>query len=312
MTERLRRIQQVLVVYKKSLYQIYVREHRNVSVKQALRRGDAAARRMARSHEVQREALKLVKKTLARRRIEATYLWRGRMRTPGDCDLVLAVGGDGTVLDTAHRILTPTPLLALNSDPETSVGRLCAGTAADLDLLLDELEAGALRPARLARLRVRVGGHEVLGPCLNDVLFAHRSPAEMSRFELAVPIEAGRAWDDRSLRALAWTYTRNSGIWVSTATGSTAAMSSAGGKLMRPGSRRLQYRVREPFAPPDAPLSVRFAGYVNPGEALGIINRMRSARLWGDGVHRRAIVPYGQPVLIDEHPCPLPLVFRSH
>lgn len=302
-------IRRVLVVYKKSLYQIYVREHRNASLKEALKRRDLAAVRMASSHEVQREAMLEVRRRLAKRGVLASYYWRGRLRKTAGYDLAIAVGGDGTVLDTAHRIHGGLPLLGINSDPGTSVGNLCGGTAAQLDDLLDALEARVLRPRRLARIRVRVDGHQVLGPCLNDVLFSHRSPAEMSRFELAAPVPQPLP-DGLGARArrLAWTYTRNSGIWICSATGSSAAMRSAGGKPMAKGSRRLQYLVREPFVAPGCPAPPQLRGFVAPGEGLAIVNRMRSARLWGDGVHRRAVVKYGQLIAIDLYPQPLLLV----
>jgi len=35
----------------------------------------------------------------------------------------------------------------------------------------------------------------------------------------------------------------SSGMWISTATGSTAVMQAAGGKVMEPTSRQLQYMV---------------------------------------------------------------------
>jgi hypothetical protein len=46
---------------------------------------------------------------------------------------------------------------------------------------------------------------------------------------------------------------------------------------------------------------------VAKGQALVLVNRMRSARLWGDGVHRKARVEYGQIVVLDAHPIPLRL-----
>jgi NAD+ kinase len=302
-------IRRVLVVYKKSLYQIYVREHRNASVKEALRRRDPAAKKMARSHRIQREAMLSVRRTLSRRKIAATYYWRGRLRKTDGYDLAIAVGGDGTVLDTAHRIVGNLPLLGINSDPGTSVGKLCGGSAPALDDLLDALESGALKPRRLARIRVRIDGHQVLGPCLNDVLFSHRSPAEMSRFELAAPVAQPMPPQmGAKARRLDWTYTRNSGIWICAATGASAAMRSAGGKPMARGSRRLQYLVREPFIAPGGPVPPRLRGFIAPGEGLAIVNRMRSARIWGDGVHRRAVVNYGQLIAIDLDPDPLLLV----
>jgi NAD+ kinase len=305
------RLDRVLVVFKKSLYQIYVLEHRDASVRRALRRKDPAAQRMARSHRAQERALELVRKTLDRRGVDLTVRWRGTLRNTKGYDLVIAVGGDGTLLDTAHRIEDDTPLLGINSDPETSVGRLCAATADELDNTLEAITGGRIRLQPLGRIRVRVDGRPVLGPCLNDVLFAHRSPAEMSRFELAGPVAGEQVEGLRSgAPGLDWTSTRNSGLWVCTATGSTAAMRSAAGQAMRPRSLRLQFRVREPYLPLEDARTAPLGGFVARGQALVLVNRMRSARLWGDGVHRRARIEYGQVIVLDPHPVPLRL-FRG-
>jgi len=95
-----------------------------------------------------------------------------------------------------------------------------------------------------------------LVPALNDLLLANPSPAAVSRFRMGwlhlvpegAPSETygtvtrfgGKAYDvSNSLNV--W----SSGMWVSTATGSTAAMAAAGGHIMDPDSDQLQYLIRE-------------------------------------------------------------------
>jgi NAD+ kinase len=299
----------VLVVYKKSLYQLYVQEHHNPSVQRALHRRDRVATRLSRSHKVQQRAISKVRRVLERSRgLEVEFRWRGKLRSTRGFDLVLAVGGDGTLLDTAYQIRDDTPIMGINSDPGGSVGHLCAGTAEDLRRLLEAVRDGALRPRLRTRLRTRVNGEQTLDACLNDVLVAHRSPAEMSRLEIVeLPVQEAEVVrpDDASVP---WSYSRSSGIWVCTATGSTGAMRSAGGRVMPPGSRRLQYLAREAYGPPDRPHPHRVHGFIAPGQALVVINRMRLARLWGDGPHRKVTVNYGQKIVIDRHPVPLRLI----
>ena len=65
------------------------------------------------------------------------------------------------------------------------------------------------------------------------MLFCHDCPASTTRYLLTFD---GRTEDQIS-----------SGIWISTAAGSTSVIRSAGGKEMPPRSRRLQFAVREPF-----------------------------------------------------------------
>ncbi|MCC6751609.1 MAG: NAD(+)/NADH kinase [Deltaproteobacteria bacterium] len=303
-------IQRVLVVHRKSLYQIYVREHRDRAVKSALRRGDPVAQRLLASHRTQEASLATTRRTLRSRGVRAEYCWRGEARGVKGFDLVISVGGDGTVLDTAQHIVEGPPLLGLNSDPPNSVGALCAGTADQLDALLDAVSSGALVPTRLTRLRVRLEGRDLFGPCLNDVLFAHACPADMTRFELgALPLdelpERGRLLPDGVLVPV-----RSSGLWVATAAGSTGGIHSAGGRTYAPHSRRVQYLVREPYAGPGRARRSRGSASFGPKEALVVVCHVRRGMIWADGAHRRHVVPYGQTLVIDSHPSSLELVLR--
>jgi NAD+ kinase len=221
--------------------------------------------------------------------------------------------------------------MGVNSDPSSSIGQLCACIASQLSDVLDRIVAGALKPRAHTRIQLHVDGEPVLGPCLNDILFAHRSPADMSRFQLAVvpraqalKMGAGQARDlfnpgAGQARDLFeppaeddWQDIRGSGVWVATATGSTAAIRSAGGKIMPLGSQRLQYVLREPYAPPDQPaISLRRA-FVQPDQALVMVSRMRSARVWADGPHRQAPLRYGQTLVVQAAQAPLMLIRHDY
>jgi NAD+ kinase len=302
------KIQRVLVVYRKSLYQIYVKDHKERSIRQALRRGDAVALGLRESHRMHETALREVLRLLRRKKIEAVTRWRAHLRPTHHFDLVISLGGDGTLLDTSHRILDATPLLGINSDPTRSVGALCCGTVAELPDLLDALVQGSLRPRRVSRIRVRVNGEEVLGPTLNEVLFAHVCPAGLTRFDMAILAR------ERSLAAHSghdgcdFEHCRGSGLWMSTAVGSTAAIHSAGGRILPPGSRRLQYLIREPYFGTAAMTSSTYRGEVEPEQTLVLVSRMRQGHLWADGPHRSMALEYSQQVMIDRHPIDLSLV----
>jgi NAD+ kinase len=302
------KIERALVVYRKSLYQIYVQEHHDRAVRHALRSHDAGAEGLRHGHETQAAALASIERTLRRSRVEAVCRWRAHMRSTRTFDLVISLGGDGTLLDTSHRILDATPLLGINSDPGRSVGALCAGYVDDLADLLDRLQSGTLRPRAVTRIRIRVDGQEMLGPTLNDVLLAHSCPAGLSRFDLAeLPAQrtstAHSGHDGTAFRAI-----RGSGIWVSTPIGSTAAIHSAGGQIMPLGSARLQFLIREPYLIPGASTTSALRGYVPPGRALVLVSRIRQGALWADGAHRHVALDYSQQVILDQHPVPLQLV----
>jgi NAD+ kinase len=301
------RIERALVVYRKSLYQIYVQEHHDRAVRHALSSHDTGAQGLRQSHEAQATALASIERTLRRSRIEAVCRWRAHIRSTHAFDLVISLGGDGTLLDTSHRILDTTPLMGINSDPGRSVGALCAGTIDDLSDLLDRLQSGSLRPRAVTRIRIRVDGKEVLGPTLNDVLVAHSCPAGLARFDLAELPSRRTATAHSGHDGAAFCPLRGSGIWVSTPIGSTAAIHSAGGKIMPLGSARLQFLIREPYLIPGAAVTT-LRGYVSPGKALVLVSRIRQGALWADGAHRRVSLDYSQQVILDQHPIPLQLV----
>lgn len=296
----------ILVVFKKSNYQLLF-EDKNRSIDELIEKGDDNSKRIIEDHKTQQEALARTEEILQKLNYHYTVRWRGQTRSTQGYWLILALGGDGTLLDTSQWIGEKTPLLGINSDPQSSVGKLCAGTTDDLAQLLDEIERATLKPTLHTRLRVRVNNIEVVRPCLNDVLFAHRSPADMSRFDLGInPCDQFDQNDPYPFRC--------SGIWVSTATGSTAAMRSAGGKVMPMRSKRIQYKIREPYQHHNAPPLERTHGFLEPGQCLSLTSRMRIAQVWADGPHRRAKIKYGERVLIDAHPIALKLyrkIYRS-
>lgn len=196
-----------------------------------------------------------------------------RVRDPVDLqyDLVVTVGGDGTVLDAA-RLVRDTPVLGVNSSPSTSYGHFTCCTAGDFPRVLEEVLAGRRAPRPLTRIALRINGALHPRPALNDVLLADRVPAATSRYLLEVQ-------GDQETQ-------KSSGIWVSTAAGSTGAIRSAGGSPMNLGDRRLQFRVREPCCPPGC--SLRWTEGILEGP-LVMVSRMLHGAAFLDG--RRTAVP---------------------
>jgi NAD+ kinase len=188
-------------------------------------------------------------------------------------DLVIAVGGDGTVLSSAHFLDHGTiPLLGINSDPNISKedrivkqkitderrshGALCLCTSQDMEEHLKYVLYGNGQVELRTRIQCTVKStfsETRLVPALNDLLLANPSPAAVSRFRMGwlqqVPStphnETSPPASGPSAFSLAessdtpyGTVTRfggatydvlnsinvwSSGMWVCTATGSTAA-----------------------------------------------------------------------------------------
>jgi NAD+ kinase len=127
-------------------------------------------------------------------------LHRGSMQ---DVDLVIAVGGDGTILNTSSFLDDSIPVLGVNSDPtqpgeqgiskpkdeRRSRGALCAASANDVHDVLPQILYGNIQPGSRTRIQclVRSAYTETrLPPSLNDILIAHPLPAAVSRFRFAL------------------------------------------------------------------------------------------------------------------------------
>ena len=146
-------------------------------------------------------------------------------------DLVICLGGDGTVLQCVHRVMdTDTTILGVN------LGRLGFLTEFDGSQVRDRLDevlsgAGRVEERRMLHAGVpRTGDHF---HALNECVIGR---ATLSRaIQLAVDVDGTRIADYRC-----------DGVIVATATGSTAYALSVGGPILHPESRDL---VIVPVAP---------------------------------------------------------------
>jgi NAD+ kinase len=225
-------MQPVLVVPKKSLYERFALEVRDRRFLDLLQRRSPLVSHVADGHARNQEAWRCVVAALEAAGVPVVVKSHASRADARDCWLVVAVGGDGTLLDAAHRV-EDRPVLGINSDPRRSVGTFCAATVEDFPSKLQLILSGAVQPVAIPRMDIRINGRRLPHPALNDVLFAHRCPAAITEYEL-------RAGDQAEVQ-------RSSGVWISTAAGSTGAMRAAGGEVMPLDSPLLQYLVREPY-----------------------------------------------------------------
>ena len=241
-----------------------------------------AARALVHAHDAHERTLLAVREALKERGLrfsEAEVGLEGARfrRLLGAADLVVPVGGDGTVL-AAARVTRGATVLAVNSAPGDSVGHFCASDAKGFPSLLDAVLAGRRHPRRLARLEVELPGRVLPERALNDVLVAHSCPAATTRYALRVGARSE--------------VHRSSGIWIATAAGSTAGLGSAGGRAMSLRSRALQYRVRELYREPGRRYRLTH-GFVAPGRSLEVVSRMPEGRLYLDGWRAEHPFPFG-------------------
>lgn len=190
-------------------------------------------RRFEKNHVAHYAALRMVEDILKKHDVRYHKHARGKNADYRSYDLIITVGGDGTVLGAARAVDSRQILLGVNSDPNWSVGQFCCCNARTFEATLTSVLCGKASMRRLFKLKLRLIDEKESRDieCLNDVLICHANPGAMSRYELVV----GKTVEDH----------RSSGVWFSTAAGSTGAMLSAGGRVMPLSSTDIQYRPRE-------------------------------------------------------------------
>lgn len=259
----------VLVVYKKDAYQQYVQEQQDPHLIRLLRRAHPNVLDMQRAHVVHEEALNAVVHALRQLSVEFDLAYRADLKVTKRYHLVVSVGGDGTFLQAA-RSVTRTPLLGVNSDPQRSEAVFCAATRRTFPRLMRLALKGRLPELRLCRLQVRLNGRRLPQRALNDVLVVHDDPATMSRYRLRI---GAREETQKS-----------SGLWVSTAAGSSSAVLAAGGVRLPWGAKRFQYRPREIYRGRLSRCRLR-GGVLPPGTAVQVTWLMRRGSAFVDGPH---------------------------
>jgi NAD+ kinase len=168
---------------------------------------DAAARKLGRARGVAREAL------------------------PEKVDLVVVLGGDGTLLSVAHKAARAgVPVMGVNLG---RLGFLTEIQVSEARLALDSMLAGeaesVISPRRLIEARCRRKVHL----CLNDVVINKGALSRMVQIAIRI--------DGKEIAVL-----KADGIIVSTPTGSTAYSLAAGGPIVHP---RVPAVVLSPICP---------------------------------------------------------------
>ncbi len=270
-------ISRILVLAKKSALRVHLEGQdmdRHERVEELLRRKDLTVARMAGAHEQHEATLAEVQGAIRDLGCEAKVVRAARLDEfrgvdPNGHDLVVTVGGDGTLLAASHGI-GDIPVLAINSAPDFSVGFFCGGRLGNVRDTLERALQKKLPTAQLTRMQVQKDDALLTKRVLNEVLLCCSSPAATSRYILE---HQGVVEEQKS-----------SGIWIGPAAGSTAAQRSAGGRVLPLTSRKLQFVVREPYTPAGESLK-RERGLIAPGDALSIRVKMGDGRIFVDGPH---------------------------
>lgn len=290
MSDRLR----ALVIYKKSNYQRYVQERRNRRIARLVAEGDKTVEKLEHSHQAHQRTVERTRALLKEMGVRASFRYLAtNKKTSEGYDLVITLGGDGTLLWASHMVTEDRPMVAINTAPGSSVGYFCAGDSNNLEQVLADACEGRLRKTLLTRMSVELEGRVLSRRVLNDVLFCHEVPAATTRYL----IRHGGLEEDH----------KSSGIWIGPAAGSTAAQRSAGGRVLPIRSERLQWVVREPYTPDPEGYELP-KGLVEPGEELRVRSKIDAGRIYIDGPHRVHRVPFGTELCMTRSDQPLMLL----
>jgi NAD+ kinase len=198
-------------------------------------------------------------------------------------DLVICVGGDGTLLRTSHFVGGNTRIVGVNSVPKHSVGHLCALNPADVEQKLADIISEKRKPKTVRRLVARTNLGLQLPYALNDIYFGHQHPASASRY--TITIEGPEHRTEKQV---------SSGLWLATPAGSTAAIHSYGLGALDVGSDRFLLAVREPYAQPSHHLSMTKLLLDGNTQTVTLFSRMRHGIVCVDGPVTACVLGFGE------------------
>ena len=276
----------VLVIYKRTTFQRF-RGGESTRIQALLDQGHRSVASLLEAHEAHLATLERTKEVLKHLGVDARFRHSYTPEPDDAWDLVVTLGGDGTLLWASHLVGPETPMLAINSAPRTSVGYFCAGDSGQVGELIEAGLAGDMPATKLSRMQVSVDGELVHTRVLNDVLFCHECPAATTRYLL----KRGDLEESQM----------SSGLWAGPAAGSTAAVRSAGGRVLPIGSQKLQFVVREPYHRGDARLQLQ-KGVLAADEELTLVSLIREGQLYFDGANRVQAVDIGSEVTFSRSP----------
>lgn len=164
---------------------------------------------------------------------DRTYMPYSEYEDFKDKDLIISVGGDGTVLNTSHYILDETPVLTVKS-AKGSTGELCEIDAEGFESALEKILHDNFKIEKWTRAEGRFGKRKILA--LNEIYVGAGFNPSVARYELTY---RGKS-----------EFQMSSGIMMATGTGSTGWYCNAvRGEINRTFPRtakELRFCVREP------------------------------------------------------------------
>lgn len=283
----------ILLFYKNSTYAGYFLSDRR---RMALLKGmlnSQEIQRFRRTHDNHFWSLSYVETVLKMRKCKFTKACRGSSINYNRYDLIITLGGDGTFLEAARHVENQI-VLGVNSDPAWSVGRFCWAHPKNFEKLLDKILAGHWRIKKFNRLRLSFSDGTNPMNVLNDILVCHENPAAMSRYYITI----GKIKEEQ----------RSSGIWISTAAGSSGGIHSAGGKVLPQEAQTFQYKPRELYKGQHVHYVLKGA-VLKPFQKITLTSLMREGVVFVDGSHVCLPFSFAAEIQVTHSPNPLNIVY---
>jgi len=192
----------------------------------------------------------------------------------GHCDMVVAFGGDGTLLSTANEVsLSGVPILGVNLG---GLGFLAEVPLQEMEESVDDLCAGRYEIIERMMLKVtaRRGSRNKTFHALNDVVIDKGTTPRLILVDVCVD------------RTYLNTY-RCDGIVIATPTGSTAYSLSAGGPLLMPTMKAMIVTPICPHSLTVRPIVLAEGGILR----LRILQQEKPAQINIDGRNRFSMHP---------------------
>lgn len=272
----------VLLLYKRSAYRIYFLEKESSMHRHRSPFIEEEKRRFEDSHIAHYDTLNHVAKVLFSHGVRFTEIYRGRKINYSPYDLIITVGGDGTFLEAArnakHQVI-----LGVNSAPNHSVGNFCVGNKKNFESILSGILNNKFSIGYLHRLNIKLLETKEEFNALNDVLVCHQNPAYLCRYYLRI----GAKKEEQ----------RSSGIWISTPSGSTGAVHSAGGKVLDRFDKKFQYKPRELYVGLNGRYQLKGA-VLGAREKINVTSLMRKGMVYIDGAHQKCSFEYGSNIVV--------------
>lgn len=182
-------------------------------------------------------------------------------------DVVLAIGGDGTILRALQ--LSDAKVLGINSG---SLGFLAEVNAEEVDAYLEKAVRGEYKIEERMRLKVTVDGQRLFD-CTNEAVVHTAQIAKIRHFEIRL--------DEEIVERV-----RADGVIVATPTGSTSYSMSAGGPIVDPHVDAIIVTAIAPFKPASRPHVFPAHGQVHvrlmkPKECLLVMDGQHESSLKG-------------------------------